>query len=167
MPQHSLQSRTYRFQPYNSLNLHSSPNVRTITSSQSNLQNNIDSNSHSSETIQNSLNLNIAPLPIWRPSTRLKKLHTQFQTTILCQYMCLPCAFCGKLLYPAKAKWFPYDENYTYPLEINFQNIDIYIRGEGPTRTVCICESCKNNQKRYPCPKLHHIPDAIKAIPII
>ncbi|PKY59141.1 hypothetical protein RhiirA4_481640 [Rhizophagus irregularis] len=89
----------------------------------------------------------VAPLPIWQPSTHLSKLHTQFQTTILSQYICLPCAFCGKLLYSTKAKWFPYDENYTYPLEINFQNINIYIKDDGSIRAVCVCESCKNNQK--------------------
>jgi hypothetical protein len=100
-----------------------------------------------SEINQNPLNLDVAPLPIWQPSTHLSKLHTQFQTTILSQYICLPCAFCGKLLYPTKAKWFPYDENYTYPLEINFQNINIYIKDDGSIRAVCVCESCKNNQK--------------------
>ena len=164
MSQHKFTNRTFRFQPYNSLDLHSSPDTHTINNS--NLQINDNSNSRPSEIIQNSLNLDIVPLPIWRPSTRLKKLHTQFQNTILCQHICLPCAFCGKLLYPTKAKWIPYDENYTYPLEINFQNIDIYIRGQDSTRTVSVCESCKNNQKRYPCPKLHPIPDVIKAIPI-
>jgi len=79
----------------------------------------------------------------------------------------LPCAFCGKLLYPAKAKWIPFDENYAYPLEINFQNISVYIKGEGSSCTVSVCNSCKNNRKRYPCPQLYPIPDIIKAIPII
>jgi hypothetical protein len=164
MSEYRFTNRTYRFQPYNSFDFNSSPNTHTITNSNS--QNNDNSNSRPSEIIQNSLDLDIVPLPIWRPSTRLKKLHTQFQNTILCQHICLPCAFCGKLLYPTKAKWIQYDENYTYPLEINFQNIDIYIRGEGLTRVTCVCESCKNNQKRYPCPKLHPIPGVIEAIPI-
>src|SRR5688572_7954050 len=100
MSQHRFKSKTYRFQSYNSSDLYSSLNTHTATSSQSNLQNNINSYSHPSEIIQNPLNLDVAPLPIWQPSTRLSKLHTQFQTTILSQYICLPCAFCGKLLYP-------------------------------------------------------------------
>lgn len=118
------------------------------------------------QQIQYPPNLNINPLPPWRPSQRLRSLHTHFQNTILSQYICLPFAFCGKLLYPTKVKWIPYNENYTYPLEINFQNVDIYIRGGDSTHTVCVCESCKNNQRRYPCPKLHPIPDVIKTIPL-
>ncbi|CAB4431352.1 unnamed protein product [Rhizophagus irregularis] len=169
MSQQRFKSKTYRFQPYDSFNSYSSSDIRTsIIDSQLNLQNN-NFNLYPLQNFQNSLNLNVAPLPaplpIWRPSTRLNKLHSQFKNTILCQHICLPCAFCGKLLYPAKAKWIPYDENYTYPLEINFQNINIYIRGEDSSRTTCVCESCKRNQKRYPCPKLHPIPDQIKAIP--
>jgi PIF1-like helicase/Helitron helicase-like domain at N-terminus len=166
MPQQRFKSTTYRFQPYNSFDRYNLPDTRTsIISSQSNLQDN-NSDSHSSENFQNSLDLNVTPLPIWQPSTRLKNLHTRFKNTILCEHICLPCVFCGKLLYPTKAKWIPYNENFTYPLEINFQTIDVYIRGEGSSRTTCVCESCKNNQKRYPCPKLHPIPDEINAIPI-
>jgi hypothetical protein len=147
MPQQRFKSTTYRFQPYNSFDRYNLPDTRTsIISSQSNLQNN-NSDSHSSENFQNSLDLNVTPLPIWQPSTRLKNLHTRFKNTILCEHICLPCVFCGKLLYPTKAKWIPYNENFTYPLEINFQTIDVYIRGGDSSRTTCVCESCKNNQK--------------------
>ncbi|CAB4437325.1 unnamed protein product [Rhizophagus irregularis] len=40
------------------------------------------------------------------------------------------------------------------------------LAGEGSTRTVCVCDSCKNNRKRYPCPQLYPILDVIEAIPI-
>ena len=156
MFQHKL--KIYRFQPYNQNNLQpheSSLNLRT-NSYHTNLNH---------QTIQNS-NIIASSIPPWRPSQRLRKLHTQFQNTILCQFICIPCAFCGKLLYPAKAKWIPYDENYTYPLEVNFQNTNVYTRGEGSARTVCICNSCKNNERRYPCPKLHPIPNVIEVVPI-
>jgi hypothetical protein len=78
-----------------------------------NLSQNLDFQTSSS-------NDDLLPLQPWRPSQHLRKLYTQFQNTILCQYICIPCAFCGKLLYPAKSKWMLYDENYTYPLEVNF-----------------------------------------------
>jgi hypothetical protein len=125
-----------------------------------------DNLSQNSDYQTSNSNDDLLQLQPWRPSPRLRKLHTQFQNTILCQYICIPCAFCGKLLYPAKAKWMPYDENCTYPLEVNFQNVNVYMRGEGSTRIVCVCDSCKNNRKRYPCPKLYPIPNVIDVIPI-
>src|ERR1044072_9733244 len=95
----------------------------------------------------------------------LKILNTHFQNTILFEHICLPCAFCGRLLYPTKAKWIPYDESYNYPLEMNFPNINVYTIGEDSACTTCVCNSCKNSKKKYPCPQLHSIPDVIKAIP--
>jgi hypothetical protein len=57
MPQQRFKSTTYRFQPYNSFDRNNLPDTRTsTTSSQSNLQNN-NSDSHSSENFQNSLDL--------------------------------------------------------------------------------------------------------------
>ena len=156
MFQHKL--KIYRFQPYNQNNLQ--PHESSL-----NLQTNSYCTNLNHQTIQNS-NIIASSIPPWRPSQRLRKLYTQFQNTILCQFICIPCAFCGKLLYPAKAKWIPYDENYTYPLEVNFQNTNVYTRGEGLARTVCICNSCKNNERRYPCPKLYPIPNVIEIIPI-
>lgn len=147
MSQQKFKSTTYRFQTYNSFDHYTLPDTHTsITSSQSNLQNN-NSDAHSSENFQNSLTLDVAPLPIWQPSSRLNKLHTQFENTILYQHICLPCVFCGKLLYPTKAKWIPYNKEFTYPLEINFQNVDIYIKGKDSSCTTCVCKSCKNNKK--------------------
>src|SRR6185369_5302658 len=53
----------------------------------------------------------------WRPNTRLRKLHNKFQNIILYQHICVPCIYCARLLYPKKAKWIPYNENITYPLQ--------------------------------------------------
>jgi hypothetical protein len=175
--------RIYRLQPYSLQETAPVIHVRTTDSqhtdnsqliSQTDLYNNDQSHdliemttstSHYSQLIQDFTNSNAISFQPWRPSQRLRSLHTHFQNTILCQHICLPCAFCGKLLYPAKAKWIQFDENYTYPLEENFQNISIYIRGQGSTRTVCVCDSCKNNRRRYPCPRLCPIPDVIETIP--
>jgi len=70
-------------------------------------------------TVDNTLNESSDVIPPWRPSPRLRNLHTRFQNNILFQHICLPCAFCAQLLYPTKAKWIDYDSNYTYPLEIH------------------------------------------------
>lgn len=151
MSQRNIKTKIYRFQPYVQSDSH--PSITHISSNfQRNLHhnNNDPSNDLNLETsasisIARPLNADPDSLQPWRPSTRLRKLHTQFRNTILCQYTCIPCAFCGKLLYPSKAKWISYDEDYTYPLESNIQNANIYIRGEGSARTVCLCDSCKNN----------------------
>ena len=164
MSQHKF--KIYRFQPYNQNDSHS--HITHISSDLwPTLQMDLNDNLSQNLDYQTSnLNDDLLQLQPWRPSPRLCKLHTQFQNTILCQYICIPCAFCEKLLYPAKAKWMPYDENCTYPLEVNFQNVNVYMRGEGSTRIVCVCDSCKNNRKRYPCPKLYPIPNVIDVIPI-
>ena len=116
MSQHKF--KIYRFQPYNSQESSTThtntTNFQRTNSSQSILQtdsylNTISASpSHFLQTTQNFTNLAVTSFPPWRPSQRLRSLHTHFQNTILCQYICLPCAFCGKLLYPAKAKWIPF-----------------------------------------------------------
>ena len=150
MPQHKFKSKIYRFQPY--IQTDSRPSTIQISpNSQRNLHydnnNSSDNLNSTSPSILQSLNADADSLQPWRPSTRLRKLHTQFQNTILCQHICIPCVFCTKLLYPSKAKWIPYNENYTYPLELNIQNSNIYLRSGGSACNVCICESCKNNRK--------------------
>ncbi|CAG8673582.1 10430_t:CDS:1, partial [Paraglomus occultum] len=75
----------------------------------------------------------VVTIPPWRPSQRLRNLHTRFQNTILFQYICLPRAFCARLLYPTKAKWIPYDANIIYPLESNFPSTTVYTLDEGST----------------------------------
>src|ERR1700729_2330738 len=119
MSHHKL--RIYRFQPYNpsdSYSQESLPSITHISTSQSTLQtgsyntnlpHNSDPNTIStsvmqfSQQIQNSSNLNTNSFPPWRPSQRLRSLHTHFQNTILCQH----------------------NQNCTYPLEVNFQNINV------------------------------------------
>src|SRR6266542_2063943 len=102
MSHHKL--RIYRFQPYNPSDSHSQESLPSsithISTSQSTLQ--IDSydanllyNSDTmpasamqlSQRIQNLSSLNVNSLPPWRPSQRLRSLHTHFQNTILCQHI--------------------------------------------------------------------------------
>ncbi|CAB4382134.1 unnamed protein product [Rhizophagus irregularis] len=62
--------------------------------------------------------INLNPLPIipWVPSTKFLKLLDNFDSSILNQFPCAPCAFCGRLMYPQKCEWLPYDDNCSYPL---------------------------------------------------
>ena len=137
MSQHKF--RIYRFQPYSH-----DPRQETSTAVQINFDNSsydsdtasVSTSSYSLQPIQNIENSiynetsssNIVSFPPWRPSQRLRSLHTRFQNTILYQHRCLPCSFCGKLLYPTKVKWVPYDELHDYPLKINL-NIDVFTMG--------------------------------------
>src|SRR6185312_296418 len=72
---------------------------------------------------------NSTVIPPWHFNTRLRRLHTKFQNVILYQHICVPCVYCARLLYPQKAKWVPYDENITYPLQTHFPEIDIIFSG--------------------------------------
>ena len=81
---------------------------------------------------------------IWRPSPRLRNIHTRFDKTVLFQHPCIPCAYCAHLLYPSKAKWIPHDESVTYPLETNFQGTAPYIITKDTGHTVAVCTTCKN-----------------------
>ncbi|GBC10072.1 hypothetical protein RclHR1_09310007 [Rhizophagus clarus] len=124
----------YRFQTYDLSDLHlqelpAIPHI-SISDSQSSQYNSLQNSSIISTPY---FSQPIIPLPPWRPSTRLRKLHTHFQNTILSQCICLPCAYCGILVYPTKAKWDTYDEVYLYPLEKNLQNINVYIREQDST----------------------------------
>src|SRR4051794_3731532 len=58
--------------------------------------------------------MNLNPLPIisWILSTKFTKLLDNFKSSILNQFSCAPYAFCGRLMYPKKCEWLPYDDNY-------------------------------------------------------
>src|SRR5438128_1296973 len=119
---------------------------------------NIDRNSTSNSTIS------ISP---WRPNTRLRKLHNKFQNIILYQHICVPCVYCARLPYPTKAKWIPYNENITYPLQTYFPEIDLIFSGSTTQPKVSICSGCKTKPKHHLCPHLHHIPAEIESIPLM
>jgi len=79
----------------------------------------------------------------------------------------VPCVFCARLLYPKKAKWISYDENNTYPLQINFPAIDLIFSGNATDPKVSVCPSCIKKPKMYLCPRLHYIPSEIEIIPLM
>ena len=111
------------------------------------------------------------PLPIspWTPSTKFSKLLDKFNSNILNQFPCAPCAFCGRLMYPQKCEWLPYDDNYLYPLlEANpeSQPESLLTFHTSLPKRIAVCSSCKNPNNRYAFPFLHPIPNEIQAIPI-
>ena len=63
----------------------------------------------SSSVVSTPINLNPLPIIPWVPSTKFLKLLDNFDSSILNQFPCAPCAFCGRLMYPQKCEWLPYD----------------------------------------------------------
>src|SRR5688572_348849 len=115
--------------------------------------------------------MNLNPLPIipWTPSTKFTKLLDNFKSSILNQFPCAPCAFCGRLMYPEKCEWLPYIDNYLYPLLEAYperQSDDLLIFHTKLPKRVSVCSSCKNTNNRYAFPFLHPIPNEIQAVPI-
>ncbi|CAB4441264.1 unnamed protein product [Rhizophagus irregularis] len=62
------------------------------------------------------IDLNPLPITSWIPSTKFLKLLDNFNSTILNQFPCASCAFCGHLMYPLKCQWLLYENSYLYPL---------------------------------------------------
>ena len=109
------------------------------------------------------------PIIPWTPSRNFLKLLNNFNSTILNQFPCTPCAFCGRLIYPLKCDWLPYDENYEYPLLTAYPEHQpeslLTFHTKLPKR-VATCSSCKNPNTRYEFLSLHPIPSEIQAVPL-
>ena len=117
-------------------------------------------------TFPSTLSLPITP---WIPSKKFLKLLNKFDSDILKQFPCAPCAFCGRLMYPLKCEWLLYDDNYSYPLLEAYPEQQpeslLTFHTISPER-IAVCSSCKNPDTRYAFPSLYPIPDEIQAIPI-
>jgi hypothetical protein len=115
--------------------------------------------------------INLNPLPIipWTPSTKFLKLLDNFNLSILNQFPCAPCAFCGRLMYPEKCEWLPYDDSYLYPLLKAYPEqqpeLLLTFHTRSPKR-IAVCSSCKNPNSRYAFPSLHPIPNEIQDVPL-
>jgi DNA replication protein DnaC len=115
--------------------------------------------------------LNTPPLPIdpWIPSRKFSNLLIAFDSTILNQFACAACAFCGRLMYPEKCEWMPYNENFSYPLLQAYPEKQpeslLTFHTRLPIR-IAICPSCKKPATRYIYPFLHPIPNEIQTIPL-
>jgi hypothetical protein len=131
------------------------------------LQNNSTPNISNTQNICFTNNQSYLPINPWIPSQKFIKLLDTFKTNILNQFICAPCAFCGRLMYPEKCEWLPYNENFSYPIlqaypEEQFNSL-LTFHAKLPKR-IAVCPSCKKPSTRYAFPFLHPIPDEIKAV---
>ena len=58
----------------------------------------------------------INTIPAWKPSRRLQKKLLQLFNDHYNQFPCIPCVYCGQLLYPEKATWVAQEDLSTYAL---------------------------------------------------
>ncbi|CAG8490878.1 16859_t:CDS:2 [Acaulospora morrowiae] len=145
---------TYTFDQYQSSNL-SIPEIV------------IPSNASASDTLISDTSVVSSPILQWRPTTRLRKLYTRFTNSILYQHSCIPCAYCGKLMYPAKTQWKPYDSNTNYPIEEYCSNAQFILKKTKNCVQIPVCSKCKSNKRTIYCPILHPIPQQILSIPLM
>jgi len=127
----------------------------------------ISSNANASDTLFSDTDIASSPIPQWRPTTRLRKLHTRFTNSILYQHSCIPCAYCGKLMYPAKTQWKPYDSNTSYPIEEYCPDAQFILKKTKNCVQIPVCSKCKSNKQTICCPLLHPIPQQILSIPLM
>jgi len=127
-----------------------------------------ESNADVSDTALSNISLEPSSIPQWRPTTHLHKLHTRFVNSILYQHPCITCAYCGKLMYPTKAQWKPYDSNTSYPIEEYYPDVQLILKKDKYSRTLIpLCSKCKLNKQTISCPRLHPIPQQILSIPLM
>jgi len=69
--------------------------------------------------------ISLPQITYWRPSIKLQRLHNRCQNKIWYQWPCIPCVFCGRLLYFDKASWILYESSINYPLQQNLPDIPL------------------------------------------
>ncbi|CAG8687266.1 20477_t:CDS:2 [Cetraspora pellucida] len=84
----------------------------------------------------------------WIVSTKMKEIMTEFENTILSQFLYVPCSICSKLMYSKKSSWIQQDPSVSYPLA-NY--IPLVTNPIPPTNRIAICQLCKSDPNRnYP-----------------
>jgi len=89
--------------------------------------------------------LPICTISAWKPSRRLQKKLSQLFDDHYNQFPCLPCVYCGQLLYPEKADWVVQENMSTYALFQLYPSISIDdIAHPGTANKLPTCHSCKS-----------------------
>src|SRR6185312_2514462 len=105
-------------------------------------------------------------IPAWRPSRRLQKKLNQLFSDHYNQFPCLPCVYCGKLLYPEKALWITQENLSIYPLFRAYPSILLNdIARTGTVNKLPTCRSCKKPSTRLQFSSLAPIPQEINDVP--
>ncbi len=66
----------------------------------------------------------------WRPSAKLARIKKNMEEYLLYQHPCVPCSFCGTLMYPERCGgWIEHDPQCVYPLPLIFPGSQVTRRG--------------------------------------
>jgi hypothetical protein len=107
----------------------------------------------------------INTIPEWKPSRRLQKKLPQLFNDHYNQFPCIPCVYCGQLLYPAKATWVAQKDLSTYALFQLYPSISIEDVTHPSARKLPTCHCCKLPSTRLQISRLAEIPQAINNVP--
>jgi len=100
---------------------------------------------------------------VWKPSRRLHQNLLQLFNDHYNQFTCLPCVYCGQLLYPEKAAWVVQEDLSTYALFQLYPSISLdNIAHPSPANKLPTCHSCKVSST---FPRLAQIPQEINNVP--
>jgi DNA replication protein DnaC len=104
--------------------------------------------------------------PPWIPSEKFNILKNKFELYIFAQHPCLPCSYCGRMMYPEKSRWIIKNDSITYPLIRAYPNLSFTFNPNPPNNRIPVCDACyKNPNRNYP-PYLHPVPPEIERIPL-
>jgi hypothetical protein len=102
----------------------------------------------------------------WNPSEKFKTLKNKFELYIYAQHPCLPCSYCGRMMYPEKSRWILKNNHFTYPLIRAYPNLSLTFNPNPPNNRIPICDACYKNPSRNFPPYLYPIPPEIDNIPL-
>jgi len=99
----------------------------------------------------------------WRPSDALQKTLRKLYKDYA-QFPCVPCSYCSRLLYPHSVKWVIRNDNFTYPLQSSFPQLNVITNPRNESK-IAVCDGCKSNNNNRSCYALAEIPQCIHDVP--
>ena len=86
----------------------------------------------------------------WRPSDALRRTLRKLYEKDYAQFPCIPCSYCSRLLYPHSVKWVIKDDNFVYPLQSSFPQLNIITNPRNESK-IAVCNGCKSNHNNRSC----------------
>ena len=100
----------------------------------------------------------------WRPSDALQKTLRKLYEEDYAQFPCIPCSYCSRLLYPHSVKWVIRNDNFTYPLQSSFPQLNVITNPRNESK-IAVRDGCKSNHNNRSCYALAEIPQCIHDVP--
>lgn len=94
----------------------------------------------------------------------MQQIIDNFENKILCQFPCVPCSICSKLMYSEKSMWIQWEPNVVYPLTVAYPNISLATNSVPPSNWIAICHFCKSKPNQNYPQFLFPIPIEIKLV---